>query len=167
MFENLPPAPPCPTTLPTQGMSGFHFGPMPDAPISFLGWADYDNPGWGPTQGVGFLIRKELLTGKRPLLYYTDDDGLPDKNSCRKMLKLICQYSSGITHVRYRKGTVLFRLNASAIKKTVRLSKKEVPAETFGGYMFLLPKAGEFSCTLGQIRMGRKIPLHKDSFCMK
>ena len=62
---------------------------------------------------------------------------------------------------------VLFEPDPTAVKKTVRLSGEAVSTKILGEYVFVLPRAGEFYCLLGEVRDGEMIPLHKDDFCMK
>lgn len=169
----------------SRGMSGFHFSrrAMP-FPFSMCGWADYVEPDWGNTQGVGFRIEKECFDGREPLLYYFDDDGFPadrDEKRLKQSIQLILQYSSGIADVRVEQrmcrrlfsqtaeehSVLVFRLDPAAVKESISLSGKPVSTDQLGGYVFVLPRCGEFSCQLGEIIDDEMLPLHHDNFCMK
>lgn len=161
----------------SQGHSGFHgFGVNPMVPFQACGWADYDDPNWEGAQGVGFRINRQCFGGRDALLYYFDDDRFPAEDQTEWILSVIRQCSSGIACVRvdsvvdgkgFAHRAILFRLDAGAIRKTVSLSGQEVATEVLGGYVFVLPRAGEFYCQLGEIVDGRAVPLHIDDFCMK
>ena len=60
-----------------------------------------------------------------------------------------------------------FHLDPKRIRETVLLSGKAVETDRLGGYVFVLPRAGEFFCELGEIVDGKRVPLHIDDFCMK
>ena len=102
------------------------------------------------------------------------------------MLTWLCnrieKYSSGLAdvHIRCQRETdasgnsarrmlmICFRLDSGAIKDTVLMSRKgEVPTSELGGYVFVLPRVGEFNIELGEMVDGRRVPLHFDDFCMK
>lgn len=165
------------------GRSGFHgdiFQPDIPFPFSMCGWATYQDPRWhhGDAWGVAFRINKNCFGGRKPLLYYMDDDNWPEVLMDEL---LILQNSSGITGVRTEQRrcpglwskeekehrVVLFELDPTAIQETVGLGGSQVPTREVGEYIFVLPRAGEFNCRLGEIRDGEMIPLHNDDFCMK
>ena len=165
----------------SKGMSGFHYKwvlPKLIFPFRMCGWADYAHPEWVGyrAQGVAFRIEEGCFEGRQAQLYYLDEDGFPADTSGepelqQKMIQVIQEYSSGIAdvHVEERSGKklLLFRLEPAAVKETVSLSKKGVPTDQVGKYIFVLPRSGEFNCELGEIRDGEMIRLHKDNFCMK
>lgn len=161
----------------SRGHSGFHgLGADPMLPFGACGWADYEAPHWPDAQGVAFRINRRCFGGQDVQLYYFDDDHFPTDGDAEWILATIRQCSSGIACVRVdsvvdEKGfahrAILFRLDAAAIRDSVRLSGRDVDTKELGGYVFVLPRAGEFFCELGQVSEGRTIPLHKDDFCMK
>lgn len=161
----------------SRGHSGFHgLGADPMLPFGACGWADYEAPDWPDAQGVAFRINRRCFGGRDVQLYYFDDDHFPKVEVEERILATIRQCSSGIACVRVdsvvdEKGfahrAILFRLDAAAIRDTVRLSGQDVDTKELGGYVFVLPRAGEFFCELGELSDGRMIPLHKDDFCMK
>lgn len=177
----------------SRGSSGFHHGSALYLPFGFCGWADYEyterikpfknNQGqlveaeWGEyvhqTQGVAFRIVKPCFGDRNPLLYYNGERGIRDKGL---FVQTVQKYSSGIGDIRiestggYHDSDVFFtfRLDAGAIRETVRLNGRDIRTTDAGGhYIFVLPCAGEFNCELGEIINGKRIPLHYDNFCMK
>lgn len=164
----------------SRGRSGFHgMGGNKEMPFSFCGWADYRDPEWGETQGVGFRINRACFGDRPPVLYYLDDDNWPGEGR-EKKLDLIRRYSSGIVRVRTEQRVcknwsgkeaecrvVLFELSRAAVKRTVMLEGKKCPTAQVGEYIFVLPRCGEFYCLLGEERDGELIPLHRDDYCMK
>lgn len=158
----------------SQGRSGFHgLASSGYSPFCACGWADYHDPSWGDSQGVAFRIETKCFAGRDVLLYYSDDDGFPQSEAS---LDIIRECSSGIADVRVEPAErgrycggrrIVFRLDESAIRETVRLSGEDVPTGSLGGYVFMLPRAGEFYCELGEIIDGAVVPLHIDDFCMK
>lgn len=167
----------------SRSTSGFHGMPSGGV-IHACGWANYAIFRWGEAwhdQGVAFRIRRECFPPGPVRLYYLDDDHFPRKDE-DNILQLIRQHSSGISNIhlerRVCKGwhsndeeeeqtLIVFDLDETAFHHTVVLSGKHVPTQDLGGYIFVLPRAGEFYCVLGEIRDDAVIPLHKDDFCMK
>ena len=180
----------------SRGTCGFHgFARSKYNPISFLGWADCDEK--KNDQGVGFRINRDCFTGRNVELYYVDDDMFESIDSdsthewlarkLNKMLEKIKTFSSGIDDVRIHEeiveagfifrrrkitkrckmSNIRFRLEPAKIRETVSFSGKEVPSSEVGGYIFVLPRAGEFFCELGEIVDGKRVALHIDDFCMK
>jgi len=165
----------------TRGTSGSHFGgPGASGVIGFCGWASYyEKDPWGREpqymEGVAFRIDRECFP-EGPVRLYFSPWGESEKNA----LQLVRQYSSGISNVHeeqfseqdqwghtHKSSILVFDLDALAIHHTVVLSKQHVLTEELGGYVFVLPRCGEFDCELGEIRDGKRIPLHEDDFCMK
>lgn len=161
-------------------------------PFAHVGWASYMDPDqkWqdGYSEGVAIGIEAGCFDSERPTLYYQDDDEWPrgwgehSEEMVEKLLGFIRQYSSGIANVRVeerpamgwdkRNGIrtrrmVVFELDPDAVKKTVWLSREHVPTEKTGRFVFVLPRAGEFYCTMGEIRHGEAVTLVRDDFCMK
>lgn len=167
----------------SRGTSGFH-GMANSGVIHVCGWADYSCFRWGEIrdeQGVAFCIRRECFPEGPARIYYLDDDHFGRKDE-ETILQLIRQYSSGISnvHVEHRlcrgwndhdgekeQTLIVFDLDERAFHHTVVLSGRPVRTKDLGGYIFVLPRAGEFYCVLGEIRDDALIPLHKDDFCMK
>ena len=159
-------------------------------PFAFLGWA-----GEHSNVGPAFSIRPECFSSGPVTLYYSDEDmGVysssvrEDRAACAEDLaKDIALYSSGLSDVRAvllpgchdsvitkpgcEKGEtygVAFTLDPSAVKDSVIVQGKALTAEETGGYVFVLPRAGEFHCTMGQLfDDGLRLPLREDSYCMK
>lgn len=173
--------------VPTQGMSGFNFPnhSKPSAlPFSFCGYADTHSPWFG----VAFRINKDCFDGRDPLLYYADDDLIGNKpENLQKFIDNIALYSSGlkevkvVTKVVYGKDlpssclhkftfipTIRFRLDPAKIKKTISVDGgKIIHTADLGGYFLVIPKVGEFDIELGEIINGKRVPLHRNGFCMK
>ncbi len=168
--------------------SGFHgLSANRSAPFSCCGWADCGEP----FSGVGFHINHECFNGRDVQLYYIDDDmvnhgSAVNKDHWQKMLNEIAEYSSGLSDIRcetrreekyflfrgnWEKGgefpEIRFRLDPSKIRDTVSFCGRKIPTKATGGYIFVLPRAGEFYCELGEIIDGRHVPLHIDDFCLK
>ncbi len=178
----------------TVGTSGFHgFGRSEDVPFSFCGWADYEYRPGRSTQGVGFRVNRACFGSRDAELYYMDDDifDKPDSSEgvpgwIMTMEEQIRACSSGLADVRLAEEreekdfhfrgrwhspalvrSFRFRLDPKQIRETVLLGGKAVETDRLGGYVFVLPRAGEFFCELGEIVDGRRVPLHIDDFCMK
>lgn len=162
----------------SRGQSGFHglHSSGWQTPFAFCGWATcaleccYE--------GLAFRIDRDCFPDGPVTLYYMDDDHWPGQDG--DMLKHIQRLSSGIANLRIEESSVtcketkyikhsalVFDLDSEAIKPTVILSGKSVPTDQLGGYVLVLPRAGEFFPELGEIRNGEMIPLHRDDFCMK
>ena len=174
---------------PKRSTSGFHG--LEDSkydPISFCGWADYGDM----FQGVAFRINRDcFIDDNDPELYYVDDDMTGDLSErqlkwLNKMLDTMNACSSGIRdihlHQEHADKFIMFRgrmedftnlisirftLDASMIRDSVSLSGQEIPASETGGYVLVVPRAGEFFCELGEIRYSERVPLLIDDYCMK
>lgn len=160
----------------SSGMSGFHGADFFDddlpTPFAFCGWAGQHS------NYVGFRIEQRCFGGRDVQLYYFNDDSWPRADD-ERTLKVIRDCSSGLADVHYERRVVkayaeerartliVFRLSADTIRETVMLNSKEVPSREAGGYVFVLPRCGEFMCELGEMLDGELVPLHRDSFCMK
>lgn len=174
--------------LPQRSASGLHeLSVSHYAPISFCGWADYGRA----FPGVGFRINRDCFAGRGAELYYMDDDMLSGayvwkEPFLEEMLGNIISSSSGLTNVHMHqedaKGeftfcgrrrdascitSLRFHLDASSIKETLSFNREKISSAKFGGYVFVLPRTGEFFCELGEIVDGERIPLLFDDYCMK
>lgn len=165
---------------PSQGWSGFH---MAGAGGVFwpCGWAHTR-----PVEGVAFGIWHACFAGRDPLLFYLYDrqlrsgsvpmEEVPEGSEppgmgnasywIREVYPTIEGYSSGIRLVEHRGSIILFRLDASRVKKLDILYGGPGAVEQ-PDYVFTWPGAGEFQCTLGEVIDGQLVPLHLDDFCMK
>ena len=108
----------------------------------------------------------------------------------RDLAKDIAAHSSGLTDVRAvvlpgRHSSVVtapeqaaglleetcavaFTLDPVAIKPTLIIQGRPYDTEECGGYVFILPRSGEFDCTIGQLFDDNlRLPLRTDSYCMK
>ena len=172
--------------------SGFHgFGTSDQIPFYTCGWATYKGS-WGGTEyGVAFRVNRDCFNGRDAILYYMDGDFWGDlsadgKKRLQEIRDGIERYSSGLTDVKIceieepgrfrfrgieysptRLTVIQFKLDSSKIKDTVELSEENIPSSELGGYVFILPRAGEFYIELGEMLDGERIPLHYDGFCMK
>ena len=118
-----------------------------------------------------------------------------DDKFLQRILPIIIKYSSGLTDVhisivKEEKNSVTFRgdsvdylyfdeenmcqiaiikfkLDSKKIKENISLNEKIFDTDEFGGYVFVLPRFGEFYCELGEIIDGKRVTLHIDDFCMK
>jgi len=155
------------------------FDPFCTAPVTAAGWAGYNRCLSGiEIQGVGFQIEKRCFDGRDAQLYYFNNDSWPASDD-EAVLDTIRRFSSGLVdvHIEQRVTTIcrrtakrnliVFRLSPDAIRPTVRINREDVDASILGGYVFVLPRSGEFWCELGEIRDGELIPLYQDAFCMK
>jgi len=162
-------------TVPRHGVQG------PYSPIKMIGWADYrHNDSW-MDQGVAFQIDPDCFESDEPVIYYQDDDSWPGSGDiCEKKLELVRLYSSGIGNVRAedrivkdwygqtaQRRTLVFELAPAKVKTSISLSGKDVSTAETGPYVFVLPRAGEFYCTIGEIVGENAYTLHRDDFCMK
>lgn len=162
----------------SRGQSGFHglCSSGWQMPFGFCGWATCAPECY--SEGVAFRIDRECFPDGPVTLYYMDDDHWPGQDEA--MLKHIQRLSSGISNLRIEESSVthketkyikysalVFDLDSNAVKPTVLLGRKPVPTEELGGYVLVIPRAGEFFPELGEIRSGERIPLHRDDFCMK
>lgn len=159
-------------------------------PFAFIGWA-----GEHSDIGPAFSIRPECFAGGPVTLFYSDDDMNVYSPSVREeraaytkaLAQDIARCSSGLSDVRVivlpgthddvaakplntHKEThgIAFTLDSSAVRDFVIVQGKELNASETGGYVFVLPRAGEFRCTMGELfDDGLRLPLRVDSYCMK
>ena len=148
-------------------------------PFRFCGWAGLHND-----VGPMFRLNRDCFPlSLKPRLFYTDDDmvvrcsaGQEPPEQLTYLAREIDAHSSGLADVRPvllpeqddepAAWAVSFRLSEAAVKETVELQGVK-PTAPLGGYLFALPKAGEFNCRMGELYDDSYIVLHHDSFCMK
>ncbi len=145
-------------------------------PFSFCGWAGAHND-----LGPAYQINMEAFHGKNVKLFYTDDDIEAYPEEAEYLAGQIEKESSGISGVRTEKlgnfqveekhmgekWGIVFTLSANAVKDRVSLNSRPATTDETGGYVFVLPKAGEFNCMLGHCQSGICCILSKDMYCMK
>lgn len=180
---------------PCRGKSGFHNEYSKYEPISVFGWADYGErwPGVGFRINYKCFSGRdvELYYIDDEMLDYLDEDVTDDfyqwkKDNRSYMLEKIKEYSSGLSRIQIhqeeednnfmfhgesynrRKVTSFrFHLDPKNIREYVICDGDQISSSDFGGYFFVLPRAGEFVCEFGEIIDGKRVPLLFDEFCMK
>ena len=148
-------------------------------PFRFCGWA-----GLHKDLGPMFQINRDCFPlSLLPRLFYTDDDmpfrtqtGTEPPEYLIELSREIERNSSGLANVKpvllpEQDGKpavwgISFLLSESAVRKSVAMDGM-IPTAPLGGYLFALPKAGEFDCCMGELYDDSYIVLHHDSFCMK
>lgn len=153
--------------------------PPMQLPMRFIGWA-------GPHNNIGpaYEIVPMCLSDEDSRIFYTDDDIENRPEYAADLAKDIARQSTGIDDVRHEtlKGVytmkgietgmvsgVTFRLSEAA-KQNILVGGKEMTCGEHGGAIFVLPKAGEFTCTLGEVLGGDAsncVILAKHTYCMK
>lgn len=161
-------------------MLRYTFGHVPfmRLPIRFIGWGGEHNE-----IGPAYEIDGRCQISKNSKLFYTDDDIQESADEAGELARYIVQASSGIVDVRAEqldqlrtmnsdmKGPywcVTFRLDNAAFKQIAVNGKTVKPEE--GKAHFILPKAGEFDCMIGEIVNGdpdNVFILAKHNYCMK
>ena len=152
--------------------------PLMRLPLRFIGWGGEHND-----IGPAYEIDKMCHIGADSKLFYTDDDIQSSAEATEELAHYIEQISSGIIDVRAEKleqlrtmsgdiraarWCVVFRLEDSALRE-IAVNGKPVKPEK-GKAIFILPKAGEFDCMLGEIVHGdtdNAFILAKHNYCMK
>lgn len=147
-------------------------------PLRFMGWAGRRN-NIGPAYRI---LPEALFEEGKAEIFYTDSDIEKNREAVSELAVDIVSQSSGIASARVETmENVLFEqvetepvwgvvltLDQSAVKESIYVNGKLMGPEETGGYVFVLPKAGEFSCRLGQLTgKGHYITLAKDLYCMK
>ena len=144
-------------------------------PFMFCGWL-----GMNSSQGAVFRINRDAFAvNEDPTLFYTDDSMAFSLNSHREEIldfaRSIELCSSGLTDMdvqvlhfddRDPQLAVIFRLSADAIKDTIEMGGLQETAP-LGGYLFGLPRVGEFDCIMGEVYPDGPLILNYDRFCMK
>lgn len=131
-------------------------------PFAFSGWA-----GEHHDLGPAYTIRPECFEGRKPLLFYSDDDILEHQDAAQALAGQIAQESAGIRDVRVMEAEMLFFPGEESVKGwTVCFALEENDPDP----VFVLPKAGEFNCCLGEMLIEvprRGYMLARHSYCMK
>ena len=152
--------------------------PLMRKPLSFVGWGGQHNE-----IGPAYEIDGNCHIDAGSKMFYTDDDIRGNAASAEELAGYAAQVSSGITGVRAEQLPVLrtmnrdikeahwcisFRLDDSARKEICVNGQAVKPEE--GRALFILPKAGQFDCMLGEMVYGdpeNAFILAKHNFCMK
>lgn len=146
------------------------------SPFAFCGWAGARND-----LGPAYQINQPAFLSQDTELFYTDEDIENSRECADDLARQIEKESSGISHARAErlanfqvedaplgeKWGVVFALEASAVKEGVFLNSNFAAAGETGGFVFVLPKVGEFSCMLGHRCSNVCLILAKDMYCMK
>ena len=148
-------------------------------PLRFIGWA-------GPHNDIGpaYEIDSACLSGADSRIFYTDDDIQNRPESAEWLAEAVAQQSSGIVDVQSEMlqslytiegletgmiSGVSFRLSKAASRK-ITVNQQEMECGEHSGAIFVLPKAGEFTCMLGEMLGGDPaacVILAKHMYCMK
>ena len=148
-------------------------------PLRFIGWA-------GPHNDVGpaYEIDAVCLSGEDSRVFYTDDDIQNCPESVERLARDIAQQSSGVEDVQSEMlkslwtlegletsmiSSISFRLSETA-RRSIMVNHQEMECGEHGGAIFVLPKAGEFTCMLGEMLHGDPaacVILAKHIYCMK
>lgn len=146
-------------------------------PFAFCGWAGINND-----IGPAYIINKEAFTGENNGLFYTDDDIRDERDGAERLAGWIAGESSGLWDVHVEKLSnlqtmegpeeggcwgIVFFLDEQAVRDEVIINGKPKMKEESGGYLFVLPKAGEFNAILGERVEDSCFILSKDMYCMK
>lgn len=162
-------------------MEGFERRRVPPMrlPLRFIGWA-------GPHNDIGpaYEIDSACLSGADSRIFYTDDDIQYRPESTEWLAEAVAQQSSGIVDLRSEMlqsldtiegpetgmiSGVSFRLSKAASRK-ITVNQQEMECGEHSGAIFVLPKAGEFTCMLGEMLDGDPtacVILAKHMYCMK
>ena len=162
-------------------MEGFERRRVPPMrlPLRFIGWAGSHND-----IGPAYEIDSACLSGADSRIFYIDDDIQNHPESAEWLAKDIAQQSSGIEDVHAETLNSLytlegpetgmitgvsFRLSETA-RRNITVNHREMECGEHGGEIFVLPKAGEFTCMLGEMLGGDPtacVILAKHMYCMK
>ena len=147
-------------------------------PIRFIGWGGEHNE-----IGPAYEIDEMCYSGAGSKIFYTDDDIKGRADAAEKLAHRVEQVSSGIVDVRAEQleqlrtmngdirmahWCVTFRLGDTALREIAVNGKPVEPRK--GKATFILPKAGEIKCMLGEIVHGdpdNAFVLSKHNYCMK
>jgi len=131
-------------------------------PMAFCGWA-----GEHHDLGPAYTIRPECFEGRKPLLFYSDDDILECQEAAEALAKDIVRESAGICDVQVMEAEMLWFPGEESVTGWAvcfALDKNDPDP------VFVLPKAGEFNCCLGEMLVEvprRGYMLARNSYCMK
>ena len=152
--------------------------PMMRFPLSFIGWGGKHNE-----IGPAYEMDRACLSGKDSRFFYTDEDILDSADTVERLAHSVAQASSGIADVRCEKleelrtmngdirsphWCVTFRMDDAAARE-IFVNGQPVKPES-GKAIFILPKAGEFDCLLGEVVDGdpdNAFILARHQYCMK
>ena len=148
-------------------------------PLCFIGWA-------GPQNNIGpaYEIDPTCLSGVPSRIFYTDVDIRHDPEEAAWLAKYIAKESSGIEDVRAETLNSLYTLQgleaemvsgisfhlSESARKHMIVNHQEIESGEHGGAIFVLPKAGEFTCMLGEMLNDDPatcVILAKHMYCMK
>ena len=137
----------------------FEHVPLMRLPLRFIGWAGKENE-----IGPAYEIDGTCHIRKESRIFYTDDDIQDSADKAEELAKDIAQASSGIADVRTEQlaqlrmmdrdsesacWCVTFRLDETSRREADINGKPAFPEN--GRAFFILPKAGEFECMLGEM----------------
>ena len=152
--------------------------PLMRYPLQFVGWGGKHND-IGPVYEIDGKCHIEPDSK----IFYTDDDIQDRVHDAEELASYIAQASSGISDVCVEKlenlrtmngdiknahWCITFRLK-DATRKEIIVNGKNIKPDD-GEALFILPKAGEFDCKLGEIVNGdpeNAFILAKHNYCMK
>ena len=152
--------------------------PLMQLPLCFIGWGGEHNE-----IGPAYEIDTKYCICTDSKIFYTDDDIQNSAEYAEKLARYIEEASSGIVDARAEQleqlrtmnadirpahWCVTFRLDDKALKEVAVNGKPVKPEE--GKATFILPKAGEFDCMIGEIVHGdpdNAFVLAKHNYCMK
>ena len=152
-----------------------HFSKIP-FPLEFYGYA-----GEHSDIGASYRFSRDAFLGRKPVFMYIDDDlhsGRVRKEYAEELSWEIESASSGLSgfmideieldNYSDRPGySILFTLDSAAVKDSVVIGGREIPASESGGYVMVIPKVGEFTLNIAELTADRAIPLEIRSYCMK
>ncbi len=144
-------------------------------PFMFYGWAGAYND-----LGPAYKINTECFA-EIDELFYSDDDIADDRGEAEHLAREIARESSGIAQVRVERLVkfqmtyerinerwgIVFVMDKNAVKESVCIGSRPVTKDESGGFLFILPKVGEFNCILGHRNEDGCFALSKDIYCMK
>lgn len=148
-------------------------------PLQFIGWAGMHN-----NIGPAYEMDANCYFYDHSRIFYTDDDIMYHAEEAKELANDIAAASSGIDEIRVEelecmqtmstiekevRWCITFRLNENA-KREIVIGGKTVCSGRNNASLFVLPKAGEFNCILGEIVDGvtdNCLILAKHNYCMK
>ena len=143
-------------------------------PLKFFGYA-----GEHSDIGACYRINRDAFLGRFALFLYIDDELDSGElraefvsSFCRQMEKLSSGLSRFMVDVLGDDDgcsgyAILFHLDSAAIKDSVMIGGREIPASESGGYVLVIPKAGEFTANIVELTEKRPVSLEMRNFCMK
>ena len=152
--------------------------PLMRLPVRFIGWGGEHND-----IGPAYELDRACCAGADSRFFYTDEDMTDRADMAEGLARGIAQASSGIADVRAEileelrtmggvnrspQWCVTFRMDETAGREIYVNGRIKKPES--GKALFLLPRAGEFDCMLGEIVDGdpdNAFILAKHQYCMK